>query len=83
MSPGPAPVGGNRSGGMSGEARPLSSILSDIRRQEPGKVSDVERTEGPGGEENYRIKWLTPDGRVLIYNVDPQTGAVSGGGGNR
>ena len=66
---------------MSGEMRPLSSILSDIRRLEPGKVSDVERTEGPDGEENYRIKWLTPDGRVLIYNADPQTGAVSGGDG--
>jgi uncharacterized membrane protein YkoI len=31
---------------------------------------------GPQGEPFYRVKWLTPDGRVLRLYVDARTGEV-------
>jgi len=52
----------------------LDSILDSIRRSRPGQLSDV---QGPFGG-NYRIKWLTPDGRVLWLDTDARTGRVTG-----
>jgi hypothetical protein len=33
---------------------------------------------GPQGEPHYRLKWLTPDGRVLWLDTDARTGRVLG-----
>lgn len=64
-----------------GEAmQSLDSIVSMIRQRFPGQLSDV---QGPSGG-RYRIKWLTPDGRVLWIDADARTGqilGVDGGGG--
>jgi uncharacterized membrane protein YkoI len=54
----------------------LGSILRGIRRDHPGRLSDVRPARGPSGEPHYRVKWLTPDGRVLWLRIDARTGEV-------
>lgn len=63
-----------------GQVQSLDTIINIIRRSFPGQVSDV---QGPFGG-RYRVKWLTPDGRVLWVDADARTGrilGVEGGGG--
>jgi hypothetical protein len=70
----PFPRGGMQQGGQV----PFAVILNNIRRQFPGQLSDVQEL-GP----RYRVKWLTPDGRVLFIDADARSGqiiGVSGGG---
>lgn len=68
-----------RQGVQSGEVRSLDQILNGIRRERPGSLADVEGpTMGPYGEPHYRLKWLTPDGRVLWLDTDARTGRVLG-----
>jgi hypothetical protein len=68
-----------REGVQSGEVRSLDQILSGIRRERPGSLADVEGPYGgPYGEPHYRLKWLTPDGRVLWLDTDARTGRVLG-----
>ena len=68
-----------RQGVQSGEVRSLDEILNGIRRQRPGSLADVQGPNaGPAGEPHYRLKWLTPDGRVLWLDTDARTGRVLG-----
>ena len=68
-----------REGVQSGAMRPLPQILNGIRRQRPGSLADVEGpTPSPQGEPRYRLKWITPDGRVLWLDTDARTGRVLG-----
>jgi len=68
-----------REGVQSGEVRSLDQILNGIRRERPGSLADVEGPNfGPSGEPHYRLKWLTPDGRVLWLDTDARTGRVLG-----
>jgi hypothetical protein len=68
-----------REGVQSGQVRSLDQILNGIRRQRPGSLADV---QGPNpsaaGGSRYRLKWVTPDGRVLWLDTDAQTGRVLG-----
>ena len=68
-----------REGVQSGQVRSLDQILNGIRRQRPGSLADV---QGPNpsvaGEPRYRLKWVTPDGRVLWLDTDARTGRVMG-----
>jgi len=78
---GPASAQPNRAreGVQSGEVRSLDQILNGIRRERPGSLADVEGPNtGPYGEPHYRLKWLTPDGRVLWLDTDARTGRVLG-----
>lgn len=65
------------------QVQSLDTIINIIRRSFPGQVSDV---QGPFGG-RYRVKWLTPDGRVLWVDADARTGRIlgveGGGGGQR
>ena len=63
-----------RQGVEAGEVQSLDRILSGIRQQFPGRLSDVDGPE----DGRYRIKWLTPDGRVLMFDTDARTGRVLG-----
>jgi len=67
----PAPPGYN--------VQPLDRILPGIRNARPGRFFDA---EGPyadtAGEWHYRIKWLTPEGRVFWLDADARTGRVIG-----
>ena len=68
-----------RQGVQSGEVRSLNEILNGIRRERPGRLADVQGPNvGPLGEPHYRLKWLTPDGRVLWLDTDARTGRVLG-----
>jgi hypothetical protein len=68
-----------REGVESGRFRPLDQILSGIRRERPGSLADVEGPNaGPTGEPRYRLKWVTPDGRVEWLDADARTGRVLG-----
>ena len=60
-----------------GDRPPLDRFLPDIRRKHPGRLLDVQRGWGPRGERN-RIKWLTPDGRVIWLDTDARTGEIYG-----
>lgn len=73
-----------REGVESGQVQALDRILEAIRRSQPGRLSDVQGPDiGPFGEPHYRIKWLTPDGRVLWLDTDARTGRVLGIEGDR
>jgi hypothetical protein len=67
----PQPYGAN--------AQPLDRILPEIRQGRPGRFYDA---EGPfpeaDGLYHYRVKWLTPDGRVIWLDTDARTGHVLG-----
>lgn len=68
-----------REGVQSGEMRSLDEILNGIRRQRPGNLADVQGPNpSPAGEPQYRLKWVTPDGRVLWLDTDARTGRVTG-----
>jgi len=68
-----------REGVRNGQVRSLDQILNGIRRERPGSLADVQGPDaGPAGEPRYRLKWLTPDGRVLWLDTDARTGRVLG-----
>jgi hypothetical protein len=60
----------------------LEPILPGIRMTHPGRFYDAEGPfpDGAGGM-HYRIKWLTPEGRVIWFDVDARTGRVIGPAG--
>ncbi len=59
--------------------QPLDRILPNIRSARPGRFFDA---EGPfpdaAGGWHYRIKWLTPEGRVVWLDADARTGRLVG-----
>ena len=59
--------------------RPLDRILPEIRNGRPGRFFDAEGPypDGAGGW-HYRIKWLTPEGRVVWLDADARSGKVLG-----
>jgi hypothetical protein len=64
---------------QNGEVRSLDEIMRGIRRERPGNLADVQGPNiGPAGDPRYRLKWLTPDGRVLWLDTDARTGRVLG-----
>ena len=66
--------------GADADARlmPLEAVLGSVARQYPGRHLGVDGPFQRDGRWIYRIKWLTPDGRVLIIFADAQTGQVLG-----
>jgi hypothetical protein len=57
-------------------AQPLDRLLPEIRRSMPGQVLDAEPGPSEDGAPRYRLKWLTPDGRVIYRDVDARNGRV-------
>jgi hypothetical protein len=64
--------------GFYGEGvQPLDRILPEIRHGHPGRFYDAEGPfADPFGGWHYRVKWLTPEGRVLWLDADARTGRV-------
>jgi hypothetical protein len=62
------------------EGRPsFDRILPEIRRHTPGTFYNAEGPFiGPDGQARYRIKWMTPDGRIVWYEVDAHNGRILG-----
>jgi hypothetical protein len=52
----------------------LDSILPEIRAQHPGRLSDAEPFTAQDGSTHYRIKWMTPEGRILYFDADARSG---------
>lgn len=62
-----------------GEVQPLDQILDGIRNSRPGAFYDAQGPfEGPDGRLHYRIKWMTPDGRIVWLDTDARSGRVLG-----
>ncbi|GAA0547996.1 hypothetical protein FHS83_000938 [Rhizomicrobium palustre] len=58
----------------------LDRILPQIRHSMPGRFYDAEGPFfGPSGQSYYRIKWMTPDGRIIWFAADARTGQIMGG----
>lgn len=78
---------GGRWRGRGGDRRdapqllPLEVVLGNVAARFPGHHLGVEGPALRDGRWIYRIKWLTPDGRVLIVFADAQTGQVLGSRG--
>jgi hypothetical protein len=72
-----------RDGVMSGRLLPLEAVLANVARNYPGYHIGVEGPYQQGGRWVYRIKWLTPDGRVLFIFADAETGQILGQRGGR
>jgi len=60
-----------------GEILPLDAVLAAVGRQVDGRVVDVDLRE-QGNAYTYRVKVLTPEGRLVIVTVDAVTAAVIG-----
>lgn len=70
----PAPAEDRRGGGS------LDRVLPQIRRTVPGTFYDAEGPFlTPDGRATYRIKWMTPDGRIVWFTVDARSGQILGG----
>ncbi len=60
----------------------LDRVLPEISRSVPGTFYDAEGPFlTPDGQASYRIKWMTPDGRIIWLSVNAHTGQVIGRGG--
>jgi len=61
-------------------ASSLDRILPQIRQHTPGTFYDAEGPFlGPDGTTRYRLKWMTPDGRIIWFDVDARSGRTLGG----
>jgi hypothetical protein len=58
----------------------LDSILPEIRAAHPGRLSDAEPWTDGEGNTHYRIKWMTPEGRILFFDADARTGRYGAAG---
>src|SRR6201986_627626 len=70
-------------GAVAQEMVSLDRILPQIRQHHPGKFYDAEGPfRGPDGVPRYRLKWMTPGGRIIWFDADARTGRVLGAGGD-
>jgi uncharacterized membrane protein YkoI len=61
----------------SGRQAPLSRVLAMIAQRTPGR--HLNTTQGEmGGRPVYFVQWQTPNGRVIIFIVDAESGAIMG-----
>lgn len=57
----------------------LDRILPHVRQSHPGKFYDAEGPwRGPDGRYRYRLKWMTPGGRIVWFDADARTGRILG-----
>jgi uncharacterized membrane protein YkoI len=71
---GPA-QGPGRGGARGGQTISMEQAVSIVARRVPGRLLDA----SPMGA-NYRIVWLTNDGRRIDFIVDAETGQILSGG---
>lgn len=58
-----------------GRQAPLSRVLAMIAQRTPGR--HLNTTQGDfGGRPAYFVQWQMPDGRVVIFIVDAESGAI-------
>lgn len=59
-----------------GDIVPLSRIFQQLKSRYGGYQLDAELFSRPGGGSDYRIVWMTRDGRRMRFIVDAQTGRI-------
>lgn len=59
-----------------GKTVPLSQVIQNLKRQYGGDHLGSRAFTRPDGTAEYRIDWLTRDGRKMRFTVDAQTGAI-------
>ena len=60
-----------------GPRAPLKQVIMDLGRKNPGRY--VNTTLGDqGGRPVYRVQWLMPNGRMVVFVVDAESGATIG-----
>lgn len=59
-------------------ARSLDQLLPEIRRRMPGSFYDADGPYAAGLQKRYRIKWMSPDGRIVWLEVDAASGRIIG-----
>ena len=69
------PGGPGRGGMRGGQTISMEQAVSIVARRVPGRLLDA----SPMGA-NYRIVWLTNDGRRVDFIVDAETGQILSGG---
>jgi uncharacterized membrane protein YkoI len=58
-----------------GRQAPLSRVLQSIAARQPGR--HLNTTMGDeGGRPAYFVQWQLPDGRVVIFVVDAESGQI-------
>ena len=62
-----------------GEIRPLDSVIADVRRTVPGDIVGVE-LDKQHGRWTYRIKVITPAGRMKRVQIDARAAAPAAQG---
>lgn len=67
--------GPGRAGARGGQTISMEQAVAIVSRRMPGRLLDA----SPMGA-NYRIVWLTNDGRRVDFIVDAGTGAILSGG---
>ncbi|WP_374571636.1 hypothetical protein [Phenylobacterium sp.] len=61
----------------SGRQAPLSRVLASIAQRTPGR--HLNTTQGDvGGRPVYFVQWQLPDGQVVIFVVDAESGQIIG-----
>lgn len=59
-----------------GDIVPLNTIFQRLRDRYGGYQLDAELFSTRGGGSEYRIRWMTEDGRRLNIRVDGRTGRI-------
>jgi uncharacterized membrane protein YkoI len=60
-----------------GRQAPLSRVLASIAARQPGRHLNTTMGEA-GGRSAYFVQWQLPDGRVVIFVVDAESGQIIG-----
>ncbi|MEO9971754.1 MAG: hypothetical protein ABJG15_18300 [Hyphomonadaceae bacterium] len=71
FSPGQA-----RDASQNGDIKPLREVIQSLKRRFGGSHLNAELFSKRGGGAEYRIDWVTEDGRKLRLIVDAQSGRV-------
>jgi uncharacterized membrane protein YkoI len=59
----------------SGRQAPLSRVLASIAARQPGRHLNTTMGDA-GGRAAYFVQWQLPDGRVVIFVVDAESGQI-------
>ena len=60
-----------------GRQAPLSRVLATIAARQPGRHLNTTMGDA-GGRPAYFVQWQLPDGRVVIFVVDAESGQIIG-----
>ena len=64
-----------RDGVRAGRQAPLSRVLAMIASRTPGRHLNTSQGD-IGGRPVYYVQWQMPDGRVVVFVVDAESGGI-------